>query len=301
LGARLHAAGVHVTLLGRPALADAVARDGLIVTGHTTFTAPIPVITRPEGSYDVVFLTCKAHQTHALAAAVAPCVADTIVSLQNGLGNIERLTEHFGPERVVAALTSHGVMVEAPGRLRHAGLGTVKVGAPAPAATGRARVVEALLGQAGLAPQWMDDVRSHIWQKAIVNAGINPVAALLDGPNGAILEQPQALQQAEALVHEAVAVARAAGIHVPDMWPVTRQVLAATADNKCSMVQDVQAHRLTEIEQITGRIVRVARAHGIAVPHGQRAYQQVKDLEAGYLAAASAQAAQDEDALQAVV
>lgn len=291
LGARLQRAGHEVTLLGRPALAAAVAKDGLRVEGHTDFHAPIEVRTEvPEADpFDAVWLTCKAHQTATLGQAVAPLVATdgVLASLQNGLGNGEKLRALVGPERVAVALTSHGVHVPAPGHVVHAGTGVTKVG-PAPghdAATQGARRAETLLADAGLEPLWFDAMRGHIWQKAIVNAGLNPVAALHGVPNGEVVDRPDLWALSSSLVQEAVDLAARARVPLPagDLVETTRQVCLQTAENRCSMLQDVQAHRVTEIEQITGRMVRLAELLLVSMPRSESVYGRIKDLEATYL------------------
>lgn len=289
LGARLLDAGHEVTLLGRQPLADAVAAGGLQVTGLTETTVQPQVITAPAGRYDVVFLTCKAHQTAGLGGAVAG-LGDVLVTLQNGLGNAEKLRRLH--ECVVVALTSHGITMEAPGRLRHAGHGVMKVG-PAPGIEDLAdaeRVARWFEG-AGLAPQLHAEMRGHIWQKAIVNAGINPVAALHGVPNGALLEAPLA-GLSETLVREAVSLAKRARVTLPpgDLVEVTRQVCQDTATNKVSMLQDIEAGRPTEIEQITGRMVRLAETLLVSMPRSDSVYGRVKDLEASYLGPEAAQA-----------
>lgn len=288
LGAALCGAGHDVTLLGREPLAAAVKAHGLQVTGHTESVTRPKVITDPEGSYDVVFLTCKAHQTAALGAGVA-ALGDVLVSLQNGLGNAEKLARFH--DRVAVALTSHGITAEAPGQLRHAGLGTTSVG-PRPGASvdGDVETIVALLDDAGLAPTLRDEMRGAIWQKAIVNAGINPVAALHRVTNGALLEPPLS-GLSEGLVQEAVALAERARVPLPpgDLVELTRTVCRNTAQNKVSMLQDVEAGRHTEIEQITGRMVRLGETLLVSMPRSDSVYGRIKDLEASYLGAEAAQ------------
>ncbi len=282
LGARLSAAGVDVTLLGRPALAAAVARDGLHVTGHTTFSGPLPVITEPAGTYDVILVTCKAHATAAMARLVAPRLAPDgiMVSCQNGLGNAETLLQHT--PRVVVALTSHGVTVEAPGRIRHAGTGMLRVGpAPGHDVDEATHAIEALFTRAGLAPETISDTIGHLWLKGAVNAGINPLCALHGFPNKGLLEH---MDEARELVDEVVALSRAAGVRLPgDAVGALEATIAGTAENKCSMLQDVEAGRVTEIDHITGYFVRVARRLGYPLFANEDIYHRMKEAEAAYL------------------
>lgn len=286
LGARLHAAGHDVVLLVRPRLLTAMA--DVQVTGHTTFQGRIAAVDAvpDDAAFDAVFVTCKAHATAALAAQVAPCVAadGVLVSLQNGIGNGDKLAMHAPPGQVAVALTSHGVMVDAPGRVRHTGEGVTRCGPLVPEGAAAARVTHGLLADAGLDPQYHDDMLPWTWQKAVANSGINPVAAVHDVPNGRLLDD-DLWPDAKALVEEAVALSRAAGVGLPpgDMVQITRDVARRTAANTCSMLQDVHARRPTEIEQITGHFVRLGRRLGYPMFASEDAYRQVKALEAGYL------------------
>jgi 2-dehydropantoate 2-reductase len=270
----------------------------LVITGHTELTTHPNVITEPAGSYDAVILTCKAYQTASLGSVVAPLVAEggILATLQNGLGNGEKLARFIDPTRVAVALTSHGITVEAPGRLRHAGEGATKVGSVPGHKGPAAGVLEGLLADAGLAPQATENMRGAIWQKAIVNAGINPVAAMQGVTNGALLNGPLA-ELSASLVREAVALAGRARVALPpgDLVELTRAVCTATAENKVSMLQDVEAKRPTEIEQITGRMVRLAETLLVSMPRNESVYGKIKDLESSYLGAeASQQTAWDE-------
>lgn len=294
LGARLAQADHDVTLLVRPRVRDAVAA-GLRVRGHTTFDGPLACITGPggsEGAFDAVFVTCKAHATAAMAPIVAPLVAPggVVSSLQNGLGNGEALAAAVPPRRLALAITSQGVTVEGPGRVHHAGTGPTRVGpyradeaaeGDAPAAgMDEAALAHTLLQDARLDPSWHDPILPHVWAKAIVNAGINPVGALHGRTNGQLLADDALRRQVLALVDEAVATAGAAGIALPpgDLRHAALDTLEATAENRCSMLQDVAAGRRTEIHQITGHIVRLADRHGVAVPESRRVLAGVAAL-----------------------
>lgn len=293
LGARLVDAGEDVTLLLRPRFADAIEKDGLTVSGETDLTVrpivatSVDAIASGDASFEVVLLTCKAHDTARLAEAVAPLVAQkgVLASLQNGLGNDAKLARVHDPDRCALALTSNGVMIEKPGHVRHAGPGSTTVGPLPRAREASARTLHALLDTAGLRPAWRADIRGALWTKAIVNSGINPVAALHGVRNGELLSE-LLWPEVEALVAEAHALSRAVGVPLDaDVLAATRRVATETAKNRCSMLQDVQARKPTEIEQITGYLVRTGRRLGFPLPRCDDTYRAVKALEASYLGA----------------
>lgn len=294
LGARLQAAGHAPTLLARPQHVAAM-RDGLVVHGLTSYRgtlAAVPTLAEAGSGFEAIVLTCKAHQTAALAEATAPLLAPTgvFVSLQNGLGNAQKVRRFVPADRVAIALTSQGVNLEAPGRIQHAGTGPTLVGPLDGAAPQASRSAEHLLADAGLAPQWQAAMRPFLWRKAIVNAGINPLGALYGVRNGALLDRPELWSLSQALVREAVGLAERARVALPsgDLVETVRATLTATRDNRCSMLQDVAAHRPTETEQITGRMVRLAEKLLVAMPRNESVYGRLKDLEATYLGPAAA-------------
>ncbi len=269
LGALLADAGHEVTLLARAPHCDAIQEHGLRTEGHTNLAVKVGCTTAPPpGPFDGIIITAKAHATAGLAAAVAPSLArdGVMASMQNGLGN-EAILRDFHASPAIA-LTSHGVTVLGPGHVRHAGLGATSVGPATGADAGPARTLHGWLGDAGLAPEWHDDMRTPIWAKVVVNAAINPVCALAGATNGLLLQGPPR-EEARRLAEEAARVARAEGASIDDAWSVVAHVIEQTADNKCSMLQDIEAGRPTEIEQITGAIVAAAKRHGIEVPANQ--------------------------------
>ncbi len=238
-------------------------------------------------SYDAAILTCKAYDTAALAAQVAHLVANdgVVGSLQNGLGNAQKILRFVPPDQAAVALTSNGITVEAPGRLLHAGSGPTLVGPALPGHTAGARHLEQLLADADLAPSWHDDMRGPIWAKAIVNAGINPTGALHGARNGQILTNPNLLEDARTLVAEALEIAHAAAVKLPDtdFRAAMETTLALTAGNKCSMLQDMENRRPTEIDQITGRLLAVATKFATPATQTTIVYRKIKALEQEYL------------------
>ena len=294
LGVKLAQAGHDVTLLARGEHAAAMA-VGLEVRGLTTFKGPLRAVSdaRSAGDgFDAVLLTSKAHQTAALAPQVAPCLAahGVFVTMQNGFGNAQKIQRFVPAERVAIALTSHGVTLDAPGRLHHAGDGPTLIGPIPGMDPTAARTALVLLRDAGLDPEWQASMRPYVWRKAIVNAGINPVGALSGLRNGDLLARAEQRALCEALVREATALATTARVGLPagDLVEATLATLERTRGNACSMLQDVQRKRPTEVEQITGRMVRLAEKLLVAMPRNESLYGRIKDLEASYLGAEAA-------------
>ncbi|MEA3136514.1 MAG: 2-dehydropantoate 2-reductase, partial [Thermoplasmata archaeon] len=290
------------TLLTRPRHAEAIRAGGLRVVGLTDAHAHIAAVadlSEVAGAFDCIVLTCKAHQTGDLAGSVAPRLKPdgVLLSLQNGLGNAEKLRHFLPRDRIAIGLTSHGVMLEKPGLVRHAGQGATLVGPFAGANEAAARTAFRVLAQAGLDPEWHDAMRGFVWRKALVNAGINPVGALHGVKNGEILKRSELRKLCLGLVGEAEGLARLLRVPLPpgDLQQLTITTLERTALNKCSMLQDVEGKRPTEVEQLTGRLVRLARGMRAKMPSNDDVYSRLKALEASYLGHdVAAQMASDE-------
>ncbi|MES2154662.1 MAG: ketopantoate reductase family protein [bacterium] len=297
IGARLQQGGHLVTLLTRETHAAAIRKDGLQIHGATSLHGHVECITSPSQAtrrYDAIVLTCKAHATAALAKDVAALLADdgVAVSLQNGFGNGAKLARFVPPSRVAVAITSHGVMVERPGVLVHAGVGGTFVGPLDAASTAAAERASSLLADAGLEPVSQADMRSAVWRKALVNHAVNPLAAIHGLSNGQVLDGSW-WRTCHDLAQEGFAVARAAGVPLPDvstpagLVEVVRETLGRTRANRNSMVQDLAAQKPTEVEQISGRLVRLARRLGHPAFASEDIYHQLKDVEARYLGGAT--------------
>lgn len=220
------------------------------------------------GPCDVALVTVKARQTpwaaEACRAALAP--GGIGYTLQNGLGNREILADVLGVGRVGQGVTALGATLLGPGRVRHAGVGATVLGAePEPALAG---MLAGLFAAAGLPASVGDDVEALVWGKLVVNAGINPLAALLRVPNGAIADTPAARALMATAAAEAAAVAAARGVALPYPDPAAQveAVLRATATNRSSMLQDVLRGAPTEIDAISGAVAREGARLGVATP-----------------------------------
>jgi 2-dehydropantoate 2-reductase len=191
------------------------------------------------------------------------------LTLQNGLGNLESMAGEVGPGRLLAGVAFLGVTRRAEGDIILAGQGRISIGAPAGSQVSPKELagVIAVLQEAGLECRETPDIEAALWDKLLVNVGINPLTALLRVPNGALPELPAAWDLAVAAATEAQTVARAAGINL-EVNPEARlrQVCTVTAANRSSMLQDVLAGRPTEIEALNGQVSARGRALGVATP-----------------------------------
>jgi len=275
LGALLVEAGEDVWLVDyRPDRVALLRRQGirLDTPGRGSRTVQVPIgLPEEAGPADLTIVAVKAHQTKTAAQALPRLMAlgGLALSLQNGLGNLEGMAAAAGPQRLLAGVAFLGVTRTAAGQVILAGRGRIIIGVPAGSQVTAAEMsrVAAVLQRAGLECQETADIEAALWEKLLVNVGINPLTALLRVPNGALPELPEAWELALAAANEALAVARAAGIKLTvDPEASLRRVCAATAANRSSMLQDVLAGRTTEIEALNGQVAVRGRAVGVETP-----------------------------------
>jgi 2-dehydropantoate 2-reductase len=270
--ARLSKAGFHVTLLDYiPERAKQINEQGIVVEGVTgPYTVNVPTVAGDLSSPpDLVLLCVKSYKTRQASETIRSTLPANavVVTLQNGVGNVEILEHVFGKERILGGVTSEGATLLGPGKIRHAGQGETIIG-PAGDPKGPAENLVSAFGRAGFKTKSVYNVSEHIWGKLIINVGINALTAITRLKNGRLPEVPGTRLVLEEAVKEAVAVAAAKSIQLPYPDPLDRvmQVCEATAGNMASMLQDVLKEKETEVDAINGAIVREGKALGIPTP-----------------------------------
>ncbi|MGA8140263.1 MAG: 2-dehydropantoate 2-reductase, partial [Desulfobaccales bacterium] len=204
LGALLFEAGEEVTLVDYlPERAARLKRQGLRLRTPARGERQIPVpigLPGEAGPADLVIVAVKAHQTQAAALSLRPLLAEQglVLSLQNGLGNLETLAAAVGPQRLLAGVAMLGVTRTAAGEIILAGEGPLTIGVPSGSQVSPEKLarVAAALRRAGLDCREQPDIEVALWEKLLVNVGLNPLTALLRVLNGALLHLPEAWELA---------------------------------------------------------------------------------------------------------
>ena len=270
--ARLKKAGHDVTLFDHiEKRADLIDSQGVKVEGILgEYTVQVPtVVGKIHDIPDVAVICVKANETKQAAEDIGPLIgpASYVLTLQNGLGNVEILQEIFGKGRTLGGVTAEGATLLGDGHVRHAGQGDTKFGSEVPLGDILTEIVSAF-NDAGFKTQSADNVNSLIWGKLIVNVGINALTAITRLKNGRLPEIGGTMAVMKGAVREAVEVADAKGIALPYQEPLGRvvEVCRATAGNIASMLQDVLKQGITEVAFINGAIVREGEVLGIPTP-----------------------------------
>ncbi|RIK43965.1 MAG: 2-dehydropantoate 2-reductase [Chloroflexi bacterium] len=292
-GARLAAAGNDVILHDTwQEHVQAIQRDGLVITEldgtDVRYRLPATTDVSPEaGSADLLLVEVKAYDTfEALQPYDGVLGEQTVVlSLQNGLGNLEQIRAALPRHpRVALGTSAHGSMVLGPGRLHHAGKGPNVIGVP-PRRQDDAEVdltpVARAFNAAGFETEIAADVRTMIWRKLMANVAINAISALTGALIGEIPQDADLLAIATAAVQEATAVMAAEGVPGEDEDYVSyaQHIMELTARNRASMLQDILRGKRTEIDAINGAVAWLAEQHGIAAPTNRMLAALVRSRE----------------------
>lgn len=289
-GAALGRAGHEVWLVDRrPERARILAQQGIQVSGVSgEFRALLHATAVPAEAAEagVVVVSVKSYDTEGAAETTAAVVGaeTTVLTMQNGLGNMEALVRRLGADRVLGGVTSQGASLTSPGVVRHAGEGPTLVGEPDGGASPRARRLAALLTEAGLEAEPTDNLQGALWTKLAANAGINALGALARVRNGALLDSPDLRELLRGAVREVEAVARAKRIQLleADMAAYAETICRQTAGNVNSMLQDVRRGRRTEVDAINGAVAREGETLGVPTPVNTMLAGLIRGLEQTY-------------------
>lgn len=283
-GGLLAQAGHAVTLLGRAAHMEAIRAQGLAIGGiwgehlvrSLVTVTSISELSPPPPPFDAVLITTKSYDTEAAVCQALPFLGPSslVVSLQNGLGNLETIAEIAGPERAVGGRVIFGVDLVEPGRVVVTVFGgDVMLGSPGNADLGgRIKELASASSAAGIPTQATENIQGFIWGKVLYNGSLNALSALLGVPYGALLETEATRDLMTSLIRETFAVARAEGAPLPWDEPeqyrraLFEELIPATAAHFASTHADLRRGRRTEIDSLNGAVVRLGRLHGVPTP-----------------------------------
>lgn len=267
---------------------DAMTRNGLRLTGLSDSVARVAAFAHPAEMgahwFDAVIFLVKSQATEAAFRSLHPVLErrPLLVTFQNGMGNEELLM------RLSDLDVAHGVSFEAarydgPGHIHHLVHGEESWLGPARGDVAGVAWLGELMTKAGLPTRVVADPRGAIWGKFIFNSVMNPIGAIVQGVNAARYEVPEMRELIDDMAAECVRVAEALGIRLPfdPMYLVKkfRSGQIPLSKHAGSMAQDIEAGRETELESMTGYVVRKAKELGVPVPVTESVYRMAKGVE----------------------
>ncbi|MFX1606638.1 MAG: ketopantoate reductase family protein [Promethearchaeota archaeon] len=280
----------EVILVGRNPHVSAIQSKGLKIKGilgNHVFKLKAMKFASKIDTADLVIVTTKTYDT-LVAAKSAKHLVDggaSVLLIQNGLGTEEMVAKALKTTKVLRATTCMGALRTSPGVVTATGCGLTEIGSRYPENKELVEKLTEMMKEVGFDVRSSDNIEGVVWTKTLVNCGINPVGALTGLTNGEVYNNKALRSLIVRLVEEAVQVVEALGVKLTTEDPV-RYALGtakATGDNINSMLQDLQAGKRTEIDAITGEVIRLAKEHGIETPSSEAVYALVKALESKYI------------------
>ncbi len=267
---------------------EAIRQSGLKLTGCTESVTKLAAFASAaemgKRRFDSVIILVKSHATGAAFDSIRSGLEGRplLVTFQNGMGN----------EELLMGLTdldvAHGVSFEAarhdgPGRVHHLVHGEDSWLGPARGEVESVKWLGELMTKSGLPTRVVADPRGAIWGKFIFNSVMNPIGAIVQGVNAARYEVPEMRALIDDMAAECVRVAEALGIRLEfDPMYLVKKIRAGEApltQHAGSMAQDIEAGRETELEAMTGYVVRKAKELGVPVPVTESVYRMAKGVE----------------------
>jgi 2-dehydropantoate 2-reductase len=266
-----------------PAHVEAINRDGLRVGGQAELVGRVRAVLDPAQlpACQLGIVAVKGTITEAAIAACAPSLPDAAVcSVQNGIGNEEVIAQYV--PRVMRGVTLPAAHVSAPGVIHLDGAGTTWIGPfePRPATPEEVERLASLLNRSGLHTRGVTDARGAQWTKLLFNCATNPLCALTGLTHGELCELPETRRVVGELLGEGRAVAAALGIAFEeDPEELVDTLGRANYGHKPSMLQDVIAHRPTEIATLNEALVAQAGMCGVPAPVNAAVADLIRGVE----------------------
>lgn len=287
LGGMFARTGHEVWLLGRPWHIDAIEKNGLLITGiwgdyhikALELARHTEEVQQKNLKFDLILLTVKSFDTQKAISELKPFLSEntTLLSFQNGLGNIETILEVVRPEQFLVGRIITGVEIE-PGKVNvTVSADDLVIGELPNTKTVLSAVqVMQMFNNSKIKTRAVPNILTYIWAKVIYNCALNGICALNEIPYGKILEKEETRQDMEKIVHECYEVGLKKGISLDPATStdyiklLTQKLIPLTAVHYPSMLQDLKKGKRLEIEALNGAIFRLGQALHVSTPVNQR-------------------------------
>lgn len=254
---------------------DAINLNGLVVKTPDGEESSITVKadTKISSEPDLIILAVKAYDVES-ALGSAMDFSCPVLCIQNGIG-VEKIAEKaVGAERVIRGVTYMGATFAGPGCVVNAGIGETLIGPGK-----HSEKIAAVFSMAGLSTNVTDNITGAVWTKSLVNCGMNAFGALTGLRNGELVQVPGLIEAMIATVDEGVAVAESCGVKVDGPQKKLLDVAELTANNKNSMLQDIEGGKRTEIDFLNGAVSMIGKETCVPTPLNDVLTALVKGLE----------------------
>ncbi|KIF48921.1 2-dehydropantoate 2-reductase [Vibrio owensii 47666-1] len=230
---------------------------------------------------DLIVVTVKAWQVESAIESLLPYIStDTIIMLMhNGMGTAQLIEAKLADSPLIVATTTHGAYKPSKEQVLHTGQGNTQLGGFNAKGT-QCDFLAEVMNHALPEVNWNPNINAALWTKLAINCAINPLTAIHQCKNGE-LAAPEFASELANITRELVEVMNKEEIKVDfdSLHTTIMQVVNATAANYSSMRQDVYHQRRTEIDFITGYLLKAAEKHHISTPENAKLYQRIKQIE----------------------
>jgi 2-dehydropantoate 2-reductase len=258
----------QVLLIGRKPHINAIRKNGLIIEGKTQMNVKISsefstdkISILPE----LLILTVKSYDTISAMIQAQNIINDetVVLSLQNGLDNIEKIEKIVNRKQIITGITTHGVLFDKPGFIKHTGLGNTILGEINGKKSKRLNRIVKIFNQSGIETAASEKIIQEIWTKAIVNSSINPLTTFSRCKNGYLLENPILVRIIERVCRESTSIANFYNINLSyeTIIKITKKVIKITAQNYSSMYQSYKKGKKTEIDSLNGKLTEIGKKY----------------------------------------
>ena len=289
-GARLTAAGHDVAFIARGAHRDAMRRDGLKIESSLgdLHLKGLSVTDDPRevGPVDVVLFAVKLWDTETAGEQARPLLGPKtrLITLQNGVDSVERLAPLLGNEATIGGATYVVTTIARPGVIRHTGtIARIRCGRldrrPDPGLAGYVEEMKT----AKLDITFSDNMLLDLWKKFVLLSGTSGITASTRQPLGVIRDDEDMRALLYKLMHETMAVGRAAGVEFAPDFPaeLDRAVAGFAPDMRASMANDLAAGNRLELDWLAGKVVALGRKYAVPTPAQEAVYAILKPYRMG--------------------
>lgn len=270
--------GHKVILIGRDWQVKKIRDNGLHIYNSDDFYVYPEAYTSPIES-DLILMTVKAYDTEKSAKSLLIKEDSVVLSIQNGINNEEIIARIIGLNHVIGGTTSHGALLLGPGVVRHTGYGKTVIGEMDGRVTERVREVKKIFDDSKIDTIITSDIKKELWNKLIINVGINAISAITGLENGYIYKINNLSEISKKAVREAINIAKKVNINVDLDEEDVLMVAKQTERNRSSMLQDLDRGKKTEIDAINGEIVKIGRKYMLDCDVNETLYHLIKAKE----------------------
>ena len=264
---------------------DRYKEGGVFCNGEPcTFDYVTPQQAEPV---DLVLVAVKQPGLTAAMDAMAGAVGENtvILSLLNGIASEPMLAERFGADKVLACVAQGMDAVREGQSVRFTQKGWLVFGDMQPGPPSRkAQSVAAFFDAAGVPYILADDMPRRLWNKFMLNAGVNQVLAAYGGGYSALQKPGPLRDMTIAAMREVMAIAKKEGIRLDDQdiedW--MRLIATLSPEGKPSMQQDVEARRQSEVELFAGTVISLGKKYGVPTPVNEALHKRILEIERDY-------------------